>query len=190
MNAREKYIQELEKYLVTLPAAERADAVDFYNEFIEDAHYDTREQIVAELGTPRQLSHQILADYSIKANEKDGGAGKPASTKSSWRVFWLVLIAIVTSPITLVLSVVAFAILITALGVAIGIIIGPARRDRRAAGDGGSDAVPGLWPAGSGTDDRDLLPGNWPGSAGRLPDLYSVRLLDYPPVGTGNRKPF
>ena len=31
MNAREKYIQELEKYLVTLPAAERADAVDFYN---------------------------------------------------------------------------------------------------------------------------------------------------------------
>lgn len=117
MNAREKYIQELEKYLVTLPAAERADAVDFYNEFIEDAHYDTREQIVAELGTPRQLSHQILADYSIKANEKDGGAGKPASTKSSWRVFW-------------------------------------------------------------------------PGSAGRLPDLYSVRLLDYPPVGTGNREPF
>ena len=103
MNAREKYIQELEKYLVTLPAAERADAVDFYNEFIEDAHYDTREQIVAELGTPRQLSHQILADYSIKANEKDGGAGKPASTKSSWRVFWLVLIAIVTSPITLAL---------------------------------------------------------------------------------------
>ena len=124
MNAREKYIQELEKYLVTLPAAERADAVDFYNEFIEDAHYDTREQIVAELGTPRQLSHQILADYSIKANEKDGGAGKPASTKSSWRVFWLVLIAIVTSPITLVLSVVSFGLLIAALGVAIGIIVG------------------------------------------------------------------
>lgn len=190
MNAREKYIQELEKYLVTLPAAERADAVDFYNEFIEDAHYDTREQIVAELGTPRQLSHQILADYSIKANEKDGGAGKPASTKSSWRVFWLVLIAIVT--LANYPGPQRRSVCYPDYG-----LRGrhrdyhwPARRDRRAAGDGGSDAVPGLWPAGSGTDDRDLLPGNWPGSAGGLPDLYSVRLLDYPPVGTGNREPF
>lgn len=124
MNAREKYSRELEKYLVTLPAAERADAVEFYNEYIADAKYATWEQITAELGTPRQLSHQILADYSIKANEQDGGVGKPASTKSSWRVFWLVLIAIVTSPITLVLSVVAFGILIAALGVVVGITIG------------------------------------------------------------------
>ncbi|EEW53876.1 DUF1700 domain-containing protein [Limosilactobacillus antri] len=124
MNAREKYIQELGRYLNTLPAAERADAIDFYDEYIADAQYDTWEQITAELGTPRQLSHQILADYSIKANEQDRGAGKVASTKSSWRVFWLVLIAIVTSPITLVLSIVALGILIAALGAVIGIILG------------------------------------------------------------------
>lgn len=124
MNAREKYIQELGRYLNTLPAAERADAIDFYDEYIADAQYASWEQITAELGTPRQLSHQILADYSIKANEQDRGAGKVASTKSSWRVFWLVLIAIVTSPITLVLSVVAFGILIAALGIVIGIILG------------------------------------------------------------------
>lgn len=87
MDARKKYIQELSKYLNTLPAAERADAIDFYDEYIADAQYASWEQITAELGTPRQLSYKILADYSIKANEKDGGAGKPASTKSSWRVF-------------------------------------------------------------------------------------------------------
>lgn len=124
MDARKKYIQELSKYLNTLPATERVDAIDFYDEYIADAQYDSWEQITAELGTPRQLSHQILADYSIKANEKDGGKGKVASTQSSWRVFWLVLIAIVTSPLTLVLSVVALGILIAALGVVLGIVVG------------------------------------------------------------------
>ena len=37
MNAREKYIQELGRYLNTLPAAERADAIEFYEEYIADA---------------------------------------------------------------------------------------------------------------------------------------------------------
>lgn len=123
MDARQKYMEELRKYLAPLTADERADAIDFYDEYIEDAHFETYEQIAAELGTPRQLSRQILADCSIKANEADGGHGHLASTHSSWRVFWLVLAAIVTSPLTFALSLGALIILIVALALVFGIVV-------------------------------------------------------------------
>lgn len=71
MDARQKYISELKSFLAPLTAEERTDALDFYNEYIEDAGYDNYQQIIKELGNPRQLSHKILADYSIKANNEE-----------------------------------------------------------------------------------------------------------------------
>lgn len=124
MNARQRYMAELEKLLAPLTAEERADALDFYNEYIEDASYDNYQEIINHLGTPRQLSHKILADYSIKANEEETKGGHTASPHSSWRVFWLVIIAIVASPITFVLSFGALMVLIGALVAVLGIGVG------------------------------------------------------------------
>ncbi|MBD7895047.1 DUF1700 domain-containing protein [Limosilactobacillus sp. Sa3CUN2] len=124
MDARQKYITELEKYLKSLTVTERTNALDFYNEYIEDAGYDDYQEIVKELGTPRQLSNQILADYSIKANDKETQEGHVASTKSSWRVFWLIIIAIITSPITFALSLGALGVLVAALAAVFGISVG------------------------------------------------------------------
>ena len=69
MDGRQKYISELKKLLAPLTVEERTDALDFYNEYIEDAGYNSYQQIVKEMGNPRQLSHKILADYSSKAND-------------------------------------------------------------------------------------------------------------------------
>lgn len=50
---REKYLAELEEYLQPLTPEERADAIMFYSEFIDDAGLETRSQIEERLGTPR-----------------------------------------------------------------------------------------------------------------------------------------
>ena len=100
MNERQKYINDLSIYLRQLTDEERNDALEFYDEYIADAGLETRTAIEERLGTPRQLSHKILADYSIKANNESIKEGHPASPHSSWRVFWWVLVAIITSPIT------------------------------------------------------------------------------------------
>lgn len=124
MDGRQKYISELKKLLAPLTVEERTDALDFYNEYIEDAGYNSYQQIVKEMGNPRQLSHKILADYSIKANDEKTKSGHTASPHSSWRVFWLIIIAIVTSPITFALSFGALVVLICALAAVFGVSVG------------------------------------------------------------------
>ena len=124
MDGRQKYISELKKLLAPLTVEERTDALDFYNEYIEDAGYNSYQQIVKEMGNPRQLSHKILADYSIKANDEGTKSGHTASPHSSWRVFWLIIIAIVTSPITFALSFGALVVLICALAAVFGVSVG------------------------------------------------------------------
>lgn len=124
MDAREKYLSALKKYLVPLAAEEKDDALDFYGEYITDAGYQKYDEITAELGTPRQLSRKILADYSIRENDQENKSGHAASAHSSWRVFWLVVLAIITSPITFALSLGALLVLVIALAVVFGITVG------------------------------------------------------------------
>ena len=57
------YIAELEQNLVDLPAKDREDVVEFYREFLLDGDFVRRSTIEAELGTPKQLAINILADY-------------------------------------------------------------------------------------------------------------------------------
>ncbi len=124
MNERQKYINDLSIYLRQLADEERNDALEFYDEYIADAGLETRTAIEERLGTPRQLSHKILADYSIKANNESIKEGHPASPHSSWRVFWWVLVAIITSPITFGLGIAVLALLLAAGGVALSLIVG------------------------------------------------------------------
>lgn len=62
MNARERYIADLASHLSPLTDVERQDALEFYDEFIADGDLTSRQAIEGKLGTPRQLSRQILAD--------------------------------------------------------------------------------------------------------------------------------
>ncbi|MCH3922126.1 DUF1700 domain-containing protein [Limosilactobacillus sp.] len=121
MNEREKYISELATYLSQLTEEERQDALEFYDEFIADGNLTSRGAIEEKLGTPRQLSRKILADYSIKANTRSAMTGRPASTHSSWRVFWWVLLAIIASPLTFGIGLVAIVVLVAAAACLIGL---------------------------------------------------------------------
>lgn len=124
MNAREKYITDLASCLSPLTEAERQDALEFYDEFIADGGLTSRQAIEEKLGTPRQLSRKILADYSIKANTESAQHGRPASTHSSWRVFWWVLVAIITSPLTFGIGLVAVGGLVAMAACLFGVIVG------------------------------------------------------------------
>jgi uncharacterized membrane protein len=124
MNEREKYIADLASCLGQLTEDERSDALEFYDEYIADAGLESRQAIEDKLGTPRQLSHKILADYSIKSNNQSQEKEHVGSVHSSWRVFWWVLAAIVTSPLTFILGILVLVVLITAAAVALGLVAG------------------------------------------------------------------
>lgn len=61
MSAREQYIEELRSYLTSLSSDDQQSAIEFYDEYIADAGLTTISAIVDKLGTPQQLSKEIIA---------------------------------------------------------------------------------------------------------------------------------
>lgn len=110
---KENYLTELEEYLDALTSEEKTDVIEFYREFIDDAGLETEGDIEARLGTPRQLSRKVLADYSIKATDVESHRSKKskASVRSNGRMIWMILLALLASPAALVLGLILFAIL-------------------------------------------------------------------------------
>ena len=90
------YISELEQNLVDLPEKDREDVVEFYREFLLDGDFVRRSTIDTELGTPKQLAINIMADYSTK---EDSAPAKPETPKSNLKASWYILLGICAAPI-------------------------------------------------------------------------------------------
>lgn len=123
------YIKELAKYLTQLTKEEQADVLDFYSEYILDGQMTSEAMIIHKLGTPKQLSRKILADYSIRAldNEEAGLPHYEPKSKKNIRMIWLVLLALLASPVAipLVIAIIAIVIgfFIAILGVLIALVV-------------------------------------------------------------------
>ncbi len=107
------YIEELDALLAQLDTNERQDVLDFYQEYLQDGHFDSYNDCVAELGTPRQLARKVLADYSIK-NSTAGSRSKTEKPKDDVKTIWLIVLALLSTPITIPLAAVAMAVFIAA----------------------------------------------------------------------------
>lgn len=115
----EAYLDELQRQLAPLDEDEQADVLDFYLEYIEDAKLTTDAEVIAKLGTPRQLARKILADHSIKQNEINSESGRQVTPKSNISMIWVIILAILSTPVTIPISIiillVLFAFVITAV---------------------------------------------------------------------------
>lgn len=96
---RIEFMKELEAMLQTIPAEERFDALQFYNDYFDEAGQENEAAIIAELGSPAKLASKIKADltgtdedsseYSetgytdTRFEEKDELARKEADGKSA-----------------------------------------------------------------------------------------------------------
>ena len=114
-----KYLQELKKYLRHLDDSEIKDIEDFYTEYLEDAGVQTRAEIEEKVGTPRQLSLRILADYSLKDDGKESGGILP---KTNIKTAWLIILALLATPATLIIGVALLGVLV-AIGVAFAVAV-------------------------------------------------------------------
>ncbi|KRK47381.1 DUF1700 domain-containing protein [Secundilactobacillus kimchicus] len=116
------YIKEFSGYLGQLGATERDEVVSFYQEYLEDGGFETYDQAVGELGSPKQLARKVLADYSIRL--LDGTASQAADPKpqSEVRTIWIIILAILSTPITIPIAVVVLGIMFAVLVSAVAII--------------------------------------------------------------------
>lgn len=59
---KETYLQELRKALKVLPQQDRDEAVEFYEEYFDEAGIENEAKVIEELGEPKSLGKKILID--------------------------------------------------------------------------------------------------------------------------------
>ena len=108
---RIEFVGELKKRLRNLPFDEIKEAVDYYEEYFDEAGAENEQTALDELGSPSAIAAQIIASSAVKEDDSE------KSAKKSWRSAWLVILALFASPIAVPLAVavgaVAFALAVS-----------------------------------------------------------------------------
>ncbi|MDR3072150.1 MAG: DUF1700 domain-containing protein [Clostridiales Family XIII bacterium] len=105
-----EYITKLEKRLKKLPPAERANAISYYSEYLEEAGPEGVDAAMAGLGSPSQLAAAILAESA--ASEMESEAPK---VRRGLSAVWFAILGIFALPIALPIAIALFAVAFSVL---------------------------------------------------------------------------
>lgn len=67
---KQEYLSELEAHLASLSEEERTNALQFYEEYFEDAGPENEQQVISELGKPFALAKSIICEQSAYSKSR------------------------------------------------------------------------------------------------------------------------
>lgn len=82
---RTAFLAALEQLLAPLPEAERKDALNYYEDYLDAAGPEKEAQTIAELGTPEEVAHKILEEQA-PADSSAAPASPAHKPRSTWRM--------------------------------------------------------------------------------------------------------
>jgi len=97
---RAEFMSELKYKLRRLPFEEVQNAVNYYEEYFDDAGAENEEQTIAALDSPSAVASKIIGEYAITSAELN----EPVKTKKS-NILLITILAIFASPIALPLAI-------------------------------------------------------------------------------------
>jgi hypothetical protein len=78
---RDGFMSQLESYLADISAAEREEALQYYNDYFEDAGPENEQSVIQSLGSPREIAENIKAELRGEVIPTTANAGDHAITK-------------------------------------------------------------------------------------------------------------
>lgn len=66
---RIEFMTELAALLQDVPVEERREAMQYYNDYFDDAGEENEEQVISELGNPAKVAATIKADLGSQAGD-------------------------------------------------------------------------------------------------------------------------
>ena len=106
---REAYLNELARELNKLSEGDRADALEYYREYFDEAGAENEQKVIEELGTPRKLAAQIKAELAFRQAQEN-----PKSAKKGLHAVLVGIGAVFAAPIAIPLAL-ALAVVVLAL---------------------------------------------------------------------------
>lgn len=144
---RYEFMWKLRSLLSDIPLQEREEAIQYYNDYFEDAGKENEADVIASLGSPEKVAETIkkdaeqnhffdeyeeakvqkgneIVEYSYGGQEKEPEPMKsePEKKRSGGMTALLVILGICASPILFALGAVAFGIFATLFGVVITLV--------------------------------------------------------------------
>lgn len=124
MMNRAEFMKILRSELRKLPEDERNAALEYYEEYFEEAGAENEQQVLENLGNPKKIAAQIKADYAMQQLDHE----EVTTAKKGWTAFKWSIIGICSAPISIpvaaALVCLAIAALVAFAGCAVGIIVG------------------------------------------------------------------
>lgn len=120
---REEFLRQLEQLLRDIPESERREAMEYYQNYFEDAGPEREAEIIGELGSPYEVAESIKRDLfgeNYAANdfikkkapqEEDGQAYRNKVTRN----ILIAVIVVLTFPFWIGIVAAAFGILVAAV---------------------------------------------------------------------------
>lgn len=108
---REKYLRELDKYLKRLPQRDYESAIGYFREYFEDAGEENEQQVIQELGTPKEAAAEVLRNL-LAESSKELQQGKNGNSHVGSNIRIAVL-AVLAAPVGLPLALAAIAMIAT-----------------------------------------------------------------------------
>ena len=97
--SREEYLRALSRELRRLPKDEYEKAMDYYVEYFEEAGPEKEQEIIADLGEPKEVAAQIIMDAAMERMDKP-----QKSMRRRLSTVWVVILAVCAAPIALPLA--------------------------------------------------------------------------------------
>ena len=106
---RTEYMRQLESLLQNISATEREEALQYYNEYFNDAGPEGEQKLIEELGSPKEAAADLISNLLDKKLQEDKEVSKTAS-RSTMRIALLALLATpVAAPLMVALLTMLFA---------------------------------------------------------------------------------
>jgi uncharacterized membrane protein len=119
---KEQFLFQLRQELSSLPEEEVDNALEYYQEYLEDAGPENEDAAIASWCSPSKIASRLRAEYEMKQVVSN------QSNKKGLSAVWVAVLAIFASPIaiplaaTLVVLVLTLALVVIVLIVCMGIV--------------------------------------------------------------------
>lgn len=119
---RTDYMKTLAKNLRRLPKDDFHKAMEYFDEYFDDAGPENEQQAILDLGTPHEAARELIMDLAVKNVDEP-----PKTAKKGLSAVWVGILGVFAAPIALPLAlsfvIVIFALLISVLACLFSIFV-------------------------------------------------------------------
>ena len=113
---KKEYMKKLAYQLRRLPKEDFDKAMDYFEEYFEDAGIENEQKAIEDLGAPEEAASALILDLA-----QENAVKPPKTMKRRFSALWIAILALFAAPIALPL---ALGILISALAAIAGSVLG------------------------------------------------------------------